>query len=373
MKSKLSWVPFILLTPVAVFCKLAQNLFEEGTVLGLSNLMLDYAFLAAVVLIFLFALLFCLIDTRISPYYVPHRNFAAGVIGIILAVALAGDGANMIFQMVGAGSVEALRMILAVLLVLSAIVFIVLGLNHSFNSEDNRRFALFNVLPALYCAVRMITCFVQFTTISIRLADVACLACYIFATMFFFNYAVALSLTKAKNAVKSCFIFGFPAVAALVAYSAAKLIFSFDGEVLLNNLETFEMALMALYIFSFLIELTAFVPTRDSVRVIDGDDQEDIGENDPESDGFLVNTGNAERDSEPASAYLMTADTEGYLFRKEDVNDNDDSYYATLDDVDSYLTDSAPAKTDAEDKPKDYASRLDEIDKLILEISGNSD
>lgn len=366
MKSKLTWIPFIPLCLAACFCKAAQGLFDEGTVFGLSNLMLDYCFIGLVVLIFLFALLFCLVDKRISTYYLPHRNFGAGIVGILLALAFAADGAITLFRMFESGKTEVLRAIEAVLLMLGAIVFIVLGLTHSFRGEEGKRFSLINVIPALLCAMRMILCFVSFTTISIRLADVTALVCYIFATMFFFNYAVALSLIKAKNAVKSCFIFGFPAVASMLACGAVKLAFGFDTEDLFANLGGVEMVLIGLYILAFLIELTIFIKDKDSVEIIDGD-EDDGDDSDDEVSGFVVPT---DRPDDDGSSYLTTADTKDYLY--QEVQREDATPRMEDDDADAYITGLTDAP-EGDDRPRDYESRLDEIDRLILEISEQSD
>ena len=369
MRSKLTWIPFILLTLVAVFCMMAQGLLEEGTVLGLSNLYLNYAFIGSVVLIFLFALILCLSDKRISPYYLPRRNYVAGIVGILLALVLAADGADQFIRIVSSGTLDVLKIIEAVLLLASSVVFVVLGLTHSFKGADGKPTSLISIVPALMCAVRMVTCFVDFTTISLRTADVPRMACYIFATLFFFNYSVTLSLTKAKNAVKSCFIFGFPAAAALIGYSAYHLSFELDLLDPVANIRPAEMAFMAIYILAFLVEMTIFIPDRDHIRIIEEDDEpEEIEEDDEDRDGFIVNRSDNPADDEPESSYLTTADTSDYLYH-EVAQDSTPHTESTVPDMDNYLTE---VDQETHDRPVDYESRLDEIDRLILEISENN-
>ena len=377
MKSKLSWIAFIPLFAVAVFCKLAPFILPEGTVFGMSDLLLDYVFLGAVVILFLITVLFCLTDKKISAYYLPRRNIFAGVFGILLAVAFAADGANEIFHIFSSGVVEALSLIEAVLLLLSAVILVVLGLTHFFRAEGSKGFVLLNIMPALLCAVRMITCFVQFTTISLRVADVTSLACYIFAAMFFFNYAVALSFIKVKNAVKSCFIFGIPAVAALIACAVPKLIFTFDMQDLISNLGAVEMILMGVYILSFTIELTAFVPTADRVIISEGDDDDELPDGvemvpdlNPED---IVVRGEADDSESDQSEYLMHTDTEHYLYvETQQVNDNPADNPDTVNDTEGYLT-QVTVDDGTDDRPANYEKRLDDIDKLILEITSQSD
>lgn len=371
MRSKLSWVPFIPLALLACFFKLAQGLLPEGAVLGLSDLHLDYAYMASVVLILLISFILSITDKKISPYYSLRRNVPATLTGLLLALAFAADGANSLFHLLGAGSIEVLNIFDAVFALLSAIVFVVLGLNHSFRNKESKRFKLLYVIPAVFCAIRMIVSFVTFTTISIRLADVGSLLCYILATMFFFYYAVMLSLTKTKNAAKNCIVFGLPAIAALLPYGVFRIWFRFDGEILLNNINAIEAILMGLYILSFLIELTRHVREQESVEIVVEDDEEpELEEN---VDDFLTGAYiEDEKDKEESTEYMETSDTDGYLYQDtHQQNDNN----MDKQDIGGYLTDlTDPETTDqSESQARDYESRLDEIDKLILDISNMSD
>lgn len=376
MKSKLSWILFVPLMLAAVCAKLAQVLLPDGAVFGLTDMQLDYVMIGCVVLIFLFTLVMCLVDKKISPYYVPHRNIPAGILGLLLAVLFAGDGADRLYHIVGSGSFEILEIAEAVFLALSAIVFVVLGLSHSFKNRETKRLSLFYVMPAFLCAVRMIICFVSFTTISITLADVTRLVCYIFATLFFFNYAVALSLSQAKNAVKSCFIYGFPAVAALLAYSAHALVSGFNFDDLFENFDAVEMALMGLYILAFIFELTIFAKDKDHVIIegVDDVDYKDLDEDreDMNEEGFVV-TGveDEERMEQPESSYLTTADTTDFLYQDTSKSaEKPAAFGEPAGDVNDYITTVVDTPDNRSDKKSsDYGDRLDEIDKLILEIS----
>ncbi len=368
MRSKLSWAAFIPLTLVAFFFKIARYIMPEGSAFGLSNLVMDYISLGAIVLILLFSLLFCAIDKKISAYYLPRRNFAAGVIGLALALIFAGEGANGVYRIIATGDVVVLKLIDSILLLVSAVVFVVLGLTHSLRERDNKQFVLFSIVPAILFAERMIACFVDFTTISLKLADVPKIACYIFATLFFFNYAVTLSLTKTKNAVKSCFIFGFPATASMLIYGISKLVFEPDTHVIVNNAEALEMILIAAYILAFLIELTMYVRDKDSVKIIEDDEelpaQEDIG------DGITAErTADKDRQTGDDSSYFAATDTSDYLYRAAP---DRDVTVGTDDDNEDYLT-QATDESVPDDRPADYVSKIDKIDKLILEITEKTD
>ena len=382
MTSKLSWILFIPCTIAAAFFKLAQYIMPDGSVFGLSGNILDYIALCCIGLIFLFALVMCIFDRRISPYYRPHRNIPAGIIGLLIAVLFAADGADKVFITFSSGNYKVLDIVEFVLLFFSAIVFIVLGLTHSFNNRDTKRFALFNVMPAILCAVRLVQCFVDFTTVSVVTADVFKLFCYIFATLFFFNYAVTVSLTEAKHAVKSCFIYGFPAAAALLTYGCYAAYTGFNIDDIFANIGFVEMILMGLYILAFIIELTAFAKDKDHVVIDDGsgEPKEDPG---PGEDENFVITGldDADPTEEEVSSYLTSRDTEGYLYeaydKPDDAEQEAQKAQANQSDPDGYITvESDPFDRGDSEKKRErgsYTDSLDEIDKLILEISEDYD
>lgn len=378
MKSKLAWIPFVPLFFAAGFFKLAQEMMPEGSVFGLSTLQMEYCYIGACVLIFLFTLLFVAVDKKISQYYLPHKNFPAGLIGILLAVLLAADGGLTFFQVFNSGTIPVVEMLGAVMALLSAVVFIILGLNHSIRYKEGKSFSLIHVLPAVFCGVRMILSFMQFTTISIKIADVSVLICYVFATLFFYNYAVVLSLIKSKNALKSCFVFGFPAVAIMIPYGVYHLWFHFDSITLLKNAQPLEMILFGLYILSILIEMTAFVKDRDYVTVIETEEPARDPAND-KVDGFIANNiSEDQNDSEENNEFLENSDTDGYLYRDtHGANDAPDETVQKVEqpnpEFDSYLTEVQEETPETDDRPKDYESRLDEIDKLILDISRKSE
>ena len=388
MTSKFSWILFIPFTIAAVFFKLAQTILPDGSVFGMNDMMLDYLVIGCAVMVFLSTFLMCVIDRKISQYYVPHRNIVAGILGLLLAVVCAADGANMIYLSVSSGKVEAMDIVEASLLILASIVFIVMGLTHSFVNRDNKNFALFNVMPALLCAIRLVRCFIDFTTISIRQADVTLLVCYVFATLFFFNLSVTISLTEAKHAVKSCFIFGFPAVTILLARGIWGVGTSFDTHEIFSgaNAELVELVLMALYIAAFLIELTVFIKDRDHVTIMvdDGEEEKEVDEQAARMEDTYIVTGmDDENRFEADEGYLTSPEFNDYLIRATEqaaATDADNEQRATQSDPTGYITEviedphegkTAKLSPDEEINPDapGYVDRLDMIDKLILELT----
>lgn len=374
MKSKLSWIPFVPLALLGCFLKIGQGLLPEGSILGLSNLALEYLYLGCVALIFVFAVIFTAVDKKIAAYYLPRRNIFAGIVGLLLALLLAADGANAIFRNFSSGKVDVLGVVGAVLALLSAIVFIVLGLSYVFRRKEGKQFSLLNVIPALYFGIEMILSFVSFTTMSIRLADVSRLICYVFATMFFFNYALMLSLTKAKRAVKNCFVFGLPAVAVMLPYGAYHLAFSFNSESMMDNVQPLELLMLGLFVLCVLIEISVHVKREEELEFVT-DDIPKIDVSKEKVEGFIAsNQGEDENDTEQEqdTSVLESRDTEDFLYqeqeREEEEEENSEEKKA---EAANFLTE--VYEDDEDDRPKDYESRLDEIDKLILEINNQAD
>ena len=391
MTSKYSWIPFVPFTLAAVYFKLAQSMFAEGSILGMNNTTLDYVVIGCVAAIFVIALVLNIMDRKISQYYLPHRNVPAGILGLVLAVLCASDGANRIYLALSAGKGETLDMIEAALLLLSSVVFIVMGMTHSFVNRDTKHFALFNVMPALLCAIRLVRAFIYHTTISLwhEDADPALVVCYVFAAMFFFNLAVTISLTEAKHAVKSCFIFGFPAAAALLAYSLGAFATSFDTHEIFNNVVMTEQLVMSLYIMCFLTELTVFIKDKDHVVIKTEEEVEEetpLTEEEQEVANTYVIAGmmDDENSFAPDSGELISPELSDYLIKETEKAENETSEEerVTQSDPTGYITEESDphegkttfAAIKAEEEAAEKAAagfdeRLDAIDKLILELS----
>lgn len=374
MRSKLSWIPFIVLLPAACFLKTAQSLFPGG-LFGLSALKLEYMYLGCAALMLLFALAFCMTDKKIAAYYIPRRNIAAGVFALITALMLAADGAGVFIRIFSAGEPDALTIVGAVLSLVASIVFFAMGLGQIIRRDDDRRLSMIYALPSVMFAVRLILSFVSFTTISIRLADVSRLICYVFALMFFFYYAVVLSLIKTKNAVKMCLIFGFPAVVALIPYGVYHLIFSFDIVMIVNNAEPAALLFTGLYILMILAEISRYVLDRDSIEAVtEADELPDLDELAKKKVGGLIATSITEdkNDFNMDDSSLESRDTEGFLYQRTETPETDE-YTLKLQsgEAETYLTE--VVDEDPETRPKNYETRLDDVDQLLIEITEKID
>lgn len=416
MTSKLSWVAFVPFTIAALAIKVIQVFFiTDGTFYSIDNLTWTYIAVGCALAVFLFALIFCLCDRKSAPVYKIDKNPVAGTLGVLLAVALACDGANMAFNIFRTAQYDLFAVADAALTVLCAIVFVVLGLNHFVGNGGVRGLAVFYLIPVLFSALRLVTCFLSITTESIVQVDITKLICYVFVTLFMFNYAMIVALMQGKSPVKSSFIYGLPAVTILLSYTVYELCIRFAGTTsfvpsFFSMLEVVELGLLGLYILAFLVELTAKVKRKDEIEIIDdidGEDYQDIDSADADIMSALENSANNGNDpnrplntalnaNNPVSAddevfisiaenslnnsdveemYISDADASGFIYAADDaeyeipVDIVDDVKNEINESADVFITKENSTYDKTEDYEDDIDTTMDRIDKLILEIS----
>lgn len=411
MASKLSWIAFAPMTLLAIAIKIIQVFFitaDTPTFFGLDNIMLSYAAIGCALVTLLFAVIFCAVDRKIAPVYKIGRNIFAGIFGVFFATSLACDGANRAFRMFSSMNFEVLETIDVLLTVCCAVVFVVLGLNHFVGNGGVKGLAVFYLIPAVWSALRLVICFMDFTTISIKVADVTNLVAYIFLTLFLFNYAMVVALMKGKSPVKSTFIYGMPATVMLIAYGFFSLATAITSDAqfeLFDNLQGVQAVLMGLYIFAFVYELTADVKSKDEIEILDDSNEseyEDIDEFEQS-----INVVNPISDTQRNIPQMSTAyassdvnDDEDMIFSIDEIEDDDiapqNTVFSNDQDTDDYVYASAETENDAagveeigeidtsadkyitkedstydsdDDKDAVEDEWMDHIDQLILEIS----
>lgn len=425
MTSKLSFIAFAPFSLAAIAIEIIRLFFldENGMFFIFNDLMLSYLAIACTVLVLLFAVIFCLVDKKTAPVYIMKRNFICGIFGLLLAVMLASDGANSAFLLIRNVEYGFVPIADIVLTLLCAIVFVVLALNHFVGNGGVKGLAVFYLIPAIWGAFRLVACFLDFTTVSVAVSDVTILVCYIFVTLFLFNYATVVALMKGKSPVRATFIYGLPAVVVLLSYGVYSLTKTFvlkQGDLtLFANLESAELTVMALYILSFVIEMGVFVKTKDEIEI--EEEQEEVIEeyddaHDPDADMVNAIANSVTNGNKPDEIVNQVApegfnedhfavDDEVFIeVAQASVNAKSDEYISDVDTSDfiygsvptdddfvlpvnsddeageerTYESESADmfiTKADStydveeEAQDDDVDARMDRIDKLILEIS----
>lgn len=405
MTSKLSWIAFVPFTLAALAIKVVQLFFLDanGTFMGFNSMMLSYLAIACALAVLLFAVIFCLIDRKTASVYPINKNFAAGIFGLLTAVALACDGANRAFVAFRTFSYDFFEIADIILTIACAIVFVVLGLNHFVGNGGVRGLAIFYLIPALFSAFRLVNCFLGFTTVSITVTDVTVLVCYIFTTLFLFNYAMIVALMQGKSPVRSAFIYGMPATVMLLSYGVYSILnavyYQSSNFNLFANIESIELILLGLYILSFVIEMSICVRSKDEIEVVSEENTEEYQEitDDASSDSatpvsaedtlsiddeVFFEVAQVSMDTQNDD-YLDNVDTSDFIYGAPPTDDDfvmpvDSSdgqteygYGEELEEsADLYITkEDSTYDTLEEADDTDIDSQMDRIDKLILEIS----
>lgn len=420
MTSKLSWIAFVPFALAAFAIKVVQMMFldSNGMFMGLTNLQWSYIAIGCALAVFVLAVIFCIMDKKIANVYLLNKNFVSGLLGIVMAVLLACDGANRAFSVFRTMQISAFDVADILFTILCAVVFVVFGLNHFVGNGGVRGLAVFYLVPSLWGALRLVSCFLKFTTQSITITDVTILACYIFATLFLFNYAMIVSVMKGKAPVKATFIYGLPAVIVLLSCGAYELYGAIKSAnfIFFNNVENLELIVLGLYILTFALELTFNVYSKDEIELVQESDDEYDQIDDPDSDIVDALTNSVTNGNSPDKPVSVNTDlyTEDHLSvddevlievaqismngadeeAEEDTKSfiygavpSDDEYIMPVnltddkkydddmmgidDNADDYITNEEGAynEEDAE-KTVSVETDMDRIDKLILEISG---
>lgn len=363
MKSKLSWIPFIPIVFAAVFLRVYQVLFvDSGVDKGFLNSgAISLIFVGSIILLVILLAVLCAADKKTSPVYRTGRNVFAGIFAMLSGVLLLTDAFMLFKGMADSGNALS-AFINGVFTVLGGVMIFVMGLSSLTGKNLTKKVQFLMLLPAIWSAARLIITFLSYTTISVNAKDMSDLVYMVFTTLFLFNASMVYIGLKSKNPVKACFLYGLPAVVVVFAYTGAwvsSTIHNGQPVHFFSNIEMFEYLALALYIIFFLVELTARAEEKASlVEAETGETAVEAGvlpethENQRES---LIHT---PQDPETLKAQRIMEKVEAAEKKEETL---DYSGYCDSKDFDNKEQDSSDLS--------DYASKLDDIDRLILEIS----
>lgn len=363
MKSKLSWIPFIPIVFAAVFLRVYQVLFvDSGVDKGFLNSgAISLIFVGSIILLVILLAVLCAADKKTSPEYKVGRNIFAGIFAMLAGVLLLTD-AFMLFKGMAESGNALVAVINGIFTVLGGVMIFVIGLSSLTGKNLTKKVPFLMLFPAIWSAARLIITFLSYTTISVNAKDMSDLVYMVFTTLFLYNASMVYIGLKSKNPVKACFLYGLPAVVVVFAYTGAwvsSTIHSAESVYFLSNVKIFEYLALALFIIFFLVELTARAQekapdavTETGEAALETAAQPEIHENQRQS---LSETA---QDAETLQAQKIMEEVEAAEKKDEPIE-----YVGYYDRKD----------TDKKEKNgsdlSDYASKLDDIDRLILEIS----
>lgn len=384
MKVKLSWIPFILFTPVLVGLALYTSVFPDAEQLfmGFGVSILPYAIAGVTLVMFLFCLLFKAVDRKTADYYVIKRNIPAGLFGLITAATIAAEGGISLLEAKSSGALSAYSVVYVVFTLLSALAIVIMSLMHLTKTTSSKGLSVYLLMPAIWSAIKLVNVFVNNAEISLANTDVLQLLTLIAVTLYLFFYAQLISAIRSKGTLKNTIAMGLISVSLLLASSAVPVYDIVTSGVIpeiFSLIPLVQNLALILYIFSFVAELSSQALRKDEMKVvIEGEEVSGYGYDDKKSrkaekrakkekkknknnpDDVLISD-----DNKPAEAYgddISVSDT----VREEVVPSNYDDIYAE-DDIVSFSGESQPADTDTFElaAAETYDTSSDE-DKLRL-------
>lgn len=402
MKIKLSWITFI---PVALIVLAVKTLQSLNVQLPLNSVYLSYLTVGLVLVMFLINIIFCAVDKKTSPVYILSRNIVASVFALLTATFLTSKSVLTIITEFQASSINAVKLITAIVGIFAAIAFVLVALAHFQGRNFMPRLgAYFLFMPAWACL--MLICeFLDNRTVSTLTIDPIKLFVFAFAVIYLFKNSMVIATIEGKNPVKSCYLYGFPLIALGLGFGAKTIAEIFvKGLDYSENCLGFAIIALALYVLSELVEITRFSKSNDEqiVKFDVGDIDENQRVYGAESDRYLAISENEDGDYEydygiqtDDSNDFVTEVDYSYLTDNEstpehsddfvvmsETTDSDDEeaiYVAreTADDFETNITGSA--ETSGEDSVSDDVTddeideaRLEEIDRLISDINSSS-
>lgn len=273
MKVKFSTIPFIPAVIVMVLFRI-MSIFgadENGNFLGMNKMETAYTVIGIGVALFVVCVLINIFDRRTAPVYPLKKNPAAGVFAILSGVAVIASSAATFLTTTTDSEYYTMTLICAIFAIPAGIAFMVMSKTHFSGESMLSSASILFVFPALWGCTELVYEFLSATRVSIAASDLTSLFCYIFVTLYYFSHSMVVSRIKGRNPIKSCFIYGVPAVALLISHS----IYTFITAAQENAgyavmLSAAQLLILALYAGSFIVEMTFNSYTKDEIEIIDG-------------------------------------------------------------------------------------------------------
>ena len=397
MKSKLSWIPFIPLTLVAVAAVVMQYL---GIVFSPEENIAYYVALSAVLLMFVINIVFTALDKETSPAYILNRNVPAAVFAILTAAMIASKSALTLILSLQNRTFSAFVLALTVFGMLTAICFVIIALSHMQGRNFLPRMGILFLSMPVWGGLVLINEFLANRTVSVYALNPLKLFGYAFAMIYLFKLSMVIATVKGKNPVKSMFLYGFPLAAIGICYGVYNIMTIItNGIDYSENVIAFAYFSLSVYVILFNAEITKNCFTKE--EQILKYDLDDFDEEQRVYGAFQDNTvvapetqtGDYDYDyskvTGDAETYVTAADenyTDDYdydynyggtnesddLVVAPDVEVEDDAIYVEKDKVESFEEQVVESNQEAAASVEEVeVSEIDQerIDKLIEDIN----
>ena len=388
MKVKFSVIPFIPAAIVMTVFKLMSvfGLDESGRFLGMNKMDVNYAVIGITLGLFLLCVLINIFDRKTAPVYPVKKNPIAGILAVMTGAVVMGSSAVTLLNTPANSEYYITTLVCAGLSVFAGIAFIVMSKVHFMGKSVISNISGLFVFPALWGCSELVSEFLKGTKVSISATDMTPLFCYIFITLYMFSHSMIVSRIKGRNSVKACFIYGLPAIALSVSYGVYQIVTSsIESGGTAQIINGLHFLVIALYMLSFIIEMTFNSYTKDEIEIIDGlpDDENDYESNYVSTDGyedlvFSRKDGAVEPNVEPADDYYKSSNgLDDFVLGYDREDDREpvayvaDEKFTQPQETEEKEEEVAPVElpaTDLSNEQSKEEARMSEIDKLLQEL-----
>lgn len=328
MRVKYSVIPFVPAFIVMLFFKLMSlfGLDGNGNFMGMNAMNITYTVIGICVGLFVVCVILNIFDRKTSPVYPVKKNVPAGVLSLLSgALIIAGSAARLSSAITGAAESENLMMyiICAVFSLPAGIALMLISKIHFQGKSVVSNISMLFVAPALWGCAQLVTEFLMATKASIYSRDLSSMFCYIFLTLYLFSNSMIVSRIKGRNPVKSCFIYGLPAVAISVTFGVYEIMrLSKEGYDYASLLSAVQFIALGLYAVSFIMEMFLNSYTKDEFEIVDAlppDEKEimrAVSKNKPTDDDLKI-----VHQAETEEEYINTKEYEDLVFSDRNPED----------------------------------------------------
>lgn len=259
MKVKYLWIPFAVFLAALLPLRLYQvlNLIDPET--GISSgdpymLQILLGLTALFVLILMFMSIAC---KNIPERYEIRKNIFAGVFSILAGVSMLAESACFLLSFLS-GQDKAPGLVQAILGVLAAAIFAMMGICSFTGRNLLERVPLLTLLPSVWCGVRLVFSFLRYTNVATNSSEMLDLLSTSFLLIFLFTQAKLLSGFTTPKTGKRAVVAGMSAVVLLFVFRLPALVqqVTAGGYQMDTSISYITELLLALYVFCVTVELS---------------------------------------------------------------------------------------------------------------------
>ncbi len=267
MKIKWSWWVFLPIFVASLGLKVYQLFFTDGVqaIMGLSQIRFGYLIDVIIGGMMILTIIIALTDRQTKNLYIPHRNITAGVLGILLSVAILVNAGCKFMDMYRTAVYSVLWVISIPLALLAVSGIVIISISLFSGKSNHKDISVMYLFPSIWSIVKLIAMFAENKNLSVRNNDFTNLITYAVLTMFlFYQAALMVDIDTEGSSIKKNFIYGFGSAAFLIVYGLGQVKAVIDsnfatGDILdvQNIANCAELLLFGLYIIAFLASVGA--------------------------------------------------------------------------------------------------------------------